>query len=275
MRKIDTYNRFHRHIKAWESHEIENLVVLGKPGLGKSWAVKSALSDKSYHLFSARQTPIDFYKQVYDNSSWPIVLDDVSSVMRDDNFIDMLKNLCESGPSTIRWNTSTDKLEGRQKSFRCTSLVLILLNSIPDKNPDVKAILDRCDHISFEPTKSEIIEYMRENFPQDGDIIGLLAELPVRPSVRTLIKAKHWRDSAHLDLHEELFAECGVPEPIVRLVEIMRKHHESAWCDHYVSETGLTDRSYRRHKAIAVELVACWRGQMDSETQSRLLRPVG
>ncbi|MEE9186639.1 MAG: hypothetical protein V3U10_01245 [Bacteroidota bacterium] len=263
MRKIDTYERFHRHIKAWAAREIESLVVLGKPGLGKSWAARTALADTPYHLFSARLTPIEVYNRLYDNPDWPVVFDDVSALMRDSNFIDMLKNLCEAGPATVRWNTSTDKLEGREKSFRCTSPVLILLNKIPEKNPDVKAILDRCDNILFEPSKSEVIGYIRQNFPQDGELIDLLAELPVLPSVRTLIKARQWRNSAYLSLTEELFSECGVPDPVVHLVEIMQGCRESEWCQGYVEATGLTDRTYRRHKAIATEIISCQGGQTD------------
>jgi hypothetical protein len=272
MRKIDTYERFHRHVRAWEAREIESLVVLGKPGLGKSWAARAALGDIPHHRFSARLTPIEVYNRLYDNPDWPVVFDDVSALMRNADFIDMLKNLCEAGPATVRWNTSTDKLEGREKTFRCTSPVLILLNKIPEKNPDVKAILDRCDHICFEPSKSEVISYLRANFPQDRELIDLLAELPVLPSVRTLIKAKQWQESTYLSLAEELFSESGVPEPVVRLVEIMQGCRESEWCERYVSATGLTDRTYRRHKAIATEIIACQRGQTDIGLGIRSIR---
>lgn len=267
MRKIDTYERFYRHIKAWAEREIESLVVLGQGGIGKSWAAKNALGHRPYHLFSARQTPVQVYNALYDSPDLPIVFDDISALMRDNNFIDMLKNLCEDGPATVRWGTSTDKLEGRQKSFRCTSPVLILLNKIPEKNPDVRAILDRCDHILFEPTKSEVISYMRTSFPEDGDLIDLLAELPVLPSVRTLIKARQWRDSSHLSLTEELFSECGVPDPVVRLIEIMQAHSQDDWCSRYVEATGLTDRTFRRHKTIATEIISCQCGQTDIDSQ--------
>ena len=48
-------------------------------------------------------------------------------------------------------------MNGREKEFTHSSTVLILLNKIPEKNPDVRAILDRCDSIGFEPRKSEVI----------------------------------------------------------------------------------------------------------------------
>ena len=187
----------------------------------------------------------------------PVVFDDISALLTDNNFLDMLKSLCETGKKSIRWGTTTSKLDVRAKSFNCTSPVLIVLNKIPDKNPDVRAILDRCDTIRFNPTKVEIIKRMREIAPNDSHLIDLIAELPVLPTLRTLVKARQWAQSQHLDLLEELFAECGVPEPVSVLITIMQNHPEAQWCRRYVETTGLTDRTFRRHRAIATELLAC------------------
>ena len=102
----------------------------------------------------------------------------------------MLKNLCERGPATIRWELSTPKLEGRVTSFKCTSPVLILPNTLPAKNPDLLAVLDRCHNFEFLPTKVQVIAYMREYFPNDGKLIDLMEELAVMTSLRTLMKAR-------------------------------------------------------------------------------------
>lgn len=201
MRRVDTYTRFHGHIRAWVAREIDSLVVLGRPGVGKSWAASTAIGSRPCHEFSARQPPIEVYNRIYDHPDWPVIFDDVSALLRDNMFIDTLKSLCETGVKTLRWGTTTDRLEGREKCFRCTSNVLILLNKLPGKNPDVLAILDRCDSISCEPNKSEVIAYMRGSFPEDGHLIDLMAELPLLPSVRTLLKARQWARSKHLNLH--------------------------------------------------------------------------
>ena len=58
---------------------------------------------------------------------------------------------------------------------------------------------------------------MWEIFPDDGDLIDLLAELPAIPSLRTLVKARKWQKSKHLSLIQELLDECGVPEPVAHL----------------------------------------------------------
>jgi hypothetical protein len=272
MRKIETYDRFSRHILAWSHGEIDSLLVLGRPGTGKSHSYRELLREGSYHLFSARKSPIQVYTELYEAPNKAVVFDDISALLKDSNFLDMLKALCETGKKTIRWGTTTAKLEGRATSFVSTSPVLIVLNRMPDKNEDVRAVLDRCDAIEFAPTKAEVVARMRAVFPGDGELIDLLAELPVLPSLRTLVKAKQWARSKYLSLTEELSAECGVPEPVVRLVEIMQECRESEWCQRYIEVTGLTDRTYRRHKAIASDLVACRRGQADIDLQTPLGR---
>ncbi|HUT57806.1 MAG TPA: hypothetical protein VNA25_08125 [Phycisphaerae bacterium] len=257
MRTVDTYERFHRHIAAWVDHEIDSLVVTGKPGTGKSHAYKDAMGLRPYHLLGGRQTPIQAYITVHDDPDFPVVCDDISALLRDHNFIAMFKALCETGRKIIHWGTTTSKLEGRPRSFICTSPVLIVLNKIPKKDEDVMAVLDRCDGIIFEPTKQEIITRMRTIFAHDHALIDLLAKLPVIPTLRTLIKARQWERSRHLNLAEELFSECGVPQPVATLVNIMETLPEEAWCSTYLAATKLTDRTYRRHKSLAEQIVSC------------------
>ena len=260
IRTVDTYDRFHRHLAAWVAREMLCLLVLGPPGTGKSFGYRSALGNRPYVVFGGRQSPLHVYTTLHDDPDRPVVLDDISSLLRDDLFRDLLKGLMDTGPRVVRWGTTTSKLQGRPTSFACTCPVLIVLNNMPARDPDLEAILDRVDAIQFEPTKAEIIARMYELWPEDEELIELLAELPTMPSLRTLDKARRWKRSAHLNLIEELLAQCGVPEPVVRLAQIMEAFPEGQWLQQYVVATGgLTDRSYRRHKRIAEQLLACRR----------------
>ena len=260
IRTVTTYERYHRHMAAWLEREIDCLLVLGRPGIGKSSAYKTRLGNRAHHCFGGRQSPLHVYQSLYDEPNLPVVLDDISSLLRDDNFRDMLKALCETGKRTVHWGTTTSKLEGRERWFVCQAPVLIVLNKMPPRDPDVEAITDRCDTIEFAPSKQEIIVQMRELFPSDAELIDLLAELPALPSFRTLIKARRWQASRHLNLIEELLSECGVPKAVATLAQIMAESPESEWCRRYMETTGLTDRSYRRHRDIASQLVECRRG---------------
>jgi hypothetical protein len=263
MRKVPTYDRLRRHVRACTEGEIDSLLVFGRPGTGKSHAYRDALAGRPHHLFSARTTPIRVYIELHDDPSSPVVFDDVSALLRDNNFVDLLKNLCETGTRTVRWGTSTPLLEGRPNAFTCTAPVLIVLNRMPEDNADVMAVLDRCDGIEFDPPKPEVIARMREVFPNDGELIDLLAELPVIPSLRTLVKARRWQQSKHLDWRAELVAECGVPEAVSVLLRVMQEYPEGEWLDQYIRTTGLTDRTFRRHRLVADQVRACRASQND------------
>ncbi len=258
MRTISTYSRFDRHIAAHVAGEIDALLIAGPPGNGKSYAYEQALRNMNYHLFRARRTPIKVYNELYDNPDWPVVFDDISALLRDDNFLDLLKSLCETKrKKTIRWGTCTEKLEGRANSFRCTSRVLIVMNAFPKNRADVMAILDRCDAVCFSPTKKEIIARMRNAFPKDAELIDLLEKFAILPSLRTLIKARQWQSSKHLDVVEELLSECNLPDAVHSLIRTMTHYPERDWCQRYVKETGLTERTYRRHKLLASQIIDC------------------
>ncbi len=261
MKPLDKYNRFFNYMLAWLGGGIESLVVVGSPGVGKSWAAKKLLEGRRHHWFSARQSALGIYKRICDEPSIPVVFDDVSSILRDDKMVDMMKNLCERGISTLRWGTDTPKLEGRPKSFQCNAPVLIMLNRIPAKNPDLLAVLDRCHTLGFRPTKQQVIAYMRSYFPDDGGIIDLLEEMAVIPSVRTLMLARDWARSPHLDLHEELLAECGIPESVHTLVDIMKHFPKKEWCKRYMKATGQGDRQFRRNHLLGAQVLACRKTQ--------------
>ena len=272
MRTVTTYDRLHRHIAAWVDGDLQRLLVCGDPGYGKSSAYRVGLGDRPFHLFGGRLTPFQLYLRLCDDPDLPIVLDDISALLRSDDFRDMLKSLCETGDRVIRWNTTTSKLDGRPQEIRCTSPVLIVLNRLPAHDPDVLAILDRFDAITFAPTKAEVITRMIELFPEDRDIIDLLIELPVLPTLRTLVKARAWRDSPHLNLIEELLDECGVPEPDAQLVQIMLESPENEWCSRFLAATGLTERTYRRHRPLADQIVACcktWKARPNVRLENR------
>ena len=85
----------------------------------------------------------------------------------------------------------------------------------------------------------------------------LIEKAAVLRSLRTVIKARQWEQSMHLDLLEELLSECELPDAVHTPTQIMTHRPEREWCKRYVEETGLTDRSYRRHKEKAAQIVGC------------------
>ncbi len=261
---VKEYKRFYRYMKRWAFRRIESLIVVGTPGVGKSWTAMRLLRGRPHHWFSARQTPLEIYRRICDAPHIPIVFDDVAALLRDKTFLDLLKNLCERGTSTLRWGTNTHLLEGRPTSFRTTAKVLIFLNSLPKKNEgDLAAVLDRCHHFDFRPDKSQVIAYMREYFPDDRKLIDIMEMLTVRPTLRMLGKIRDLDDGSDEDgsLYEEVFAAFGVAEAVVTLIDIMERFPKDEWCERYMKATDQTDRQFRRNRKIAAELLACRKTQ--------------
>ncbi|MGB2985371.1 MAG: hypothetical protein WBE26_05760 [Phycisphaerae bacterium] len=258
------YKGFYAYMKGWAFRRIKSLIVLGTPGVGKTWTAQQLLRDRPHHWFSARQTPLEIYKRICDAPHIPVVFDDVAALLRDKTFLDLLKNLCERGTSTLRWGTSTPLLEGRPTSFRTTAKVLILLNSLPKKNEgDLAAVLDRCHHFSFQPDKSQAIAYMREYFPEDRKLIDLMETLAVMPTLRMLGKIRDLDDSIEDgdSLYEQVAKVFGVPDAVVTLIDIMERFPEEEWCKRYMEATSQGDRQFRRNRKIAAELLACRKTQ--------------
>ena len=254
------YERFYRYMKGWAFRSIDSLIVVGTPGVGKTFTAKKLLRGRPHHWFSAKQTPLEIYTHICDAPRIPIVFDDVAALLRDKTFLDLLKNLCERGTSTLRWGTNTHLLEGRPTSFRTTAKVLIFLNSLPKKNEgDLAAVLDRCHHFSFEPDKAQVIAYMREYFPDDRKLIDLMETLSVRPTLRMLGKIRDLDDGIEDggSLYEEVASIFGVPDAVVTLIDIMERFPEDEWCKRYMEATTHGDRQFRRNRKIAAELLAC------------------
>ena len=47
------------------------------------------------------------------------------------------------------------------------------------------------------------------------------------------------------------------PEKVNVLIDIMARHPEREWCARYVEATGKTERTYRRHRKMADQMLAC------------------
>jgi hypothetical protein len=255
MRKVDTYERLGNHLQAWHDHEIPFLVVVGRPGTGKSRAYEDLLADESYTLFRGRTSALQIYIMVYDHPSRQIVFDDVGQLLREPTCLELMKSLCDSRLRRIvQWNTTTQLLDGRDKCFVASSPVLVVCNRTLLDNEDMGAILDRGDAIEFDPPKPEVIAKLK-TYADDPEIVALLEAMPVVPSLRTYEKAKAWKKSRHLDLKQELFAECGVGEHVQILTDIITNEPRERQLELYIHRTGRCRRDYFNQLPLARQLV--------------------
>ena len=274
MRKVTTFDQFRRNVRSWAEGYIQTLLVVGPPGVGKTTTIREVIAkvqeenkekstdpdppeEPGCHHLTGRMSAIEVFRLLRDEPLSLVVFDDLSGILGDRHFITLLQQLCETRPFRwISWKTNAPILKGEKTGFVCVARVLVVLNKVPRNNEPLQAVLDRMDAISFEPTKAEILTKMRQVWPEHPDLIDLLVDLPVEPSLRHLVKAIGWQKSPHLNEVEELLSECGVPEPIQCLYRIMLSEPEASWLARYREKTGKSERSFRRHKRTVRKLIA-------------------
>ena len=240
-RKVETYSRLDNFYAAWKAGDISRLAIIGRGGTGKSYGYQ-ALDMPLYHRFVGRTTGIQIYTQVREAPHAPIVFDDIRQLLKDSACIDLLKQFGErAARRIIRWNTNA--VPANQRTFVCTSNVLVVLNWVPKQDEDVAAILDRFDVLHFDPSKAEVIRRMRL-FAECQKDVDLLANTPTMPSLRTLQKYEDWKKSKYIDEMEELVSECGVPEDVKIISQILAENPK-AKVQAYAERT---DRSYAAAK---------------------------
>ncbi len=251
LRPVDTYRGLADHVRSWFDGHIRFLAVIGSPGIGKSSAYEDGIDGTGCHLFKGRTSAIEIYKAVHDEPDWPIIFDDVGSLLKDQNTVELMKALCDSRPERrVQWRTATKHLEGRAQWFITSALVLLVCNRDAPRNDDVRAILDRADAISFEPTREEILAKIEE-FADDPEIVEALRQMPIVPSLRLYCKAKEWKGSPYLDWRANLLQCAAVPYHVVAASEILRSVPPERQVDEYIRRTGRSRRDwfYTKKKA--------------------------
>lgn len=255
LRPVDTYDALADHIRSWAEGYIRFLAVVGAPGLGKSFACEQVLNGTECHLFKGRSSAFEIFKTVHDEPDWPIIFDDVGSLLKDQTTVELLKALCDSRPARrVQWRTNTQQLDGRAQAFDTSAPVLLICNRNTPENDDVRAILDRADAISFESTREEILAKIDE-FDDDPEIVDALRRLPIVPSLRLYGKAKEWKASPYLDWRTNLLREACVPAHVVMAVDILRSVRPEQQVAEYIRRTGRSRRDWFNTKKKAEQFL--------------------
>jgi len=255
LRPVDTYKALADHIRSWAEGYTRFLAVVGAPGLGKSFAYEQALNGTEHHLFKGRSSAFEIFKTVHDEPDWPIVFDDVGALLKDQTTVELLKALCDSRPARrVQWRTNTRQLDGRAQAFETSAHVLLICNRNAPENDDVRAILDRADAISFEPTREEILAKIAE-FGDDDEIIDAFRRLLIVPSLRLYAQAVEWKASPHLDWRTNLLRKAGVAPHVVTAAEILRSVQPEQHVAEYIRGTGRSRRDWFYTKKRAEEFM--------------------
>ncbi len=173
---VRSYEDFYAEVDAFAHGERNLVIVVGPPGTSKSTAVRHTL--KNARVVEGGSTPYRLYIDLYENSNLPIVLDDADKVFRNKDGVFLLKLLTQTEKvKTIQWNSQTAEIRSGElpSEFTTTSTTLIVANSWPQENPDIKAIESRGHLLYFSPSNAAIHKYAGTYFT-DKEVYDFIGE---------------------------------------------------------------------------------------------------
>lgn len=157
--------------RATVNGDVRAMIVVGPPGVGKSYGVENELSKtgilddlagrrRKYEVVKGAMTPIGLYCKLYEYSdaNEVLVFDDCDSVLMDDLSLNILKAALDSSKKrTIHWNADSSKLrnEGVPNKFEFRGSVIFITNIKFDHVRSAKlrdhlaALMSRCHYLDL------------------------------------------------------------------------------------------------------------------------------
>lgn len=150
--------------------DVRAMVVVGPPGVGKSFGVESELQKngllddlagrrRRYEVVKGAMTPIGLYAKLYEYSEEGnvLVFDDCDSILLEDVSLNVLKAALDSSKKrTIHWNADSRLLrsEGIPNKFDFKGSVIFITNIKFDKvrgkiKDHLEALMSRCHYLDL------------------------------------------------------------------------------------------------------------------------------
>jgi hypothetical protein len=181
-----------------------DLIIVGKPGIGKTHAFKRTLGKEGedFGYISGKATPSSLYLQLYAAKNLPIVIDDVDDALTDPQKRNLLKNAMENErEKTIRWGSTTSKLVDDwgnkvDRTFVTTSHFCIIVNELTQKvSGHLSALMSRAFVIDFVPSAEEVHGYVADFFDDEEVFIFIeqFINIITVPDIRDYEKARKLR----------------------------------------------------------------------------------
>lgn len=161
---IKKYKELREYLEMFKKGNCDLLIVMSRAGLGKTTELKEIMKrEDNYVYINTHSTPLKTYLTLYDKKDNLVVFDDISSILRNNIMVSMLKCLSDTSPiKEVYYNTTSKLIGNAPEVFKTTSKVCILLNEFDVHNDTLKPIIDRGFFIEFVPSKEEIIKRIEE-----------------------------------------------------------------------------------------------------------------
>ncbi len=167
----DRFEILNEMTRATVNGNVRAMVVVGPPGVGKSYGVEKELEEsgllddlagrpRKYEVVKGAITPIGLYCKLFEYSDRNnvLVFDDCDSVLGDELSLNILKAALDSGKKrTIHWNADSHKLrnEGVPNKFAFHGSVIFITNIKFDNVRSAKikdhleALMSRCHYLDL------------------------------------------------------------------------------------------------------------------------------
>lgn len=219
---ITSYDAVSPYCRAFADGKLNLLILLGLPGVGKSWELRRQVSPNAAWL-AGSVTAFGLYEQAFLHKDELIVIDDVDGLYSDRNCVRILKALCQTDVTkTVSWHSNCAALDkhGIPRSFTTSSQITIIGNAWNSQNENVAALEDRGHVLWFEPSPLEVHRRAATWFwnQEVFDFIASNLHLTKKPSFRTYVRADELFQ-AGLDWREAVLSRCiqGTALEVARL----------------------------------------------------------
>jgi len=227
---LRTYEALNTLADRFAEGHLNLTILIGSPGLMKTKALERACRGRALIHVTAKKSPVEFYKDLYEKRDALVLLDDVESAYKDDDGKVLLRSLTETTEEkTVVWGTRTKILDGDgneiPKSFTTKSRVFIITNNWRTGGI-YSAIESRGNKFVFTPSWAEVYSQAGTWF-RDQEILDYVHANLGRmkhPDVRLLKNALDMR-LLNLPGHDwrEVFDHCmqmdRVDREIARLIK--------------------------------------------------------
>ncbi len=238
------------------------LIVLGGPGLSKSWEFKEAArrigkdGKPCAHVIRGYAKPFQVYKELYRHIDEKIVLDDAESLWKESSGTGrkLIRELTElEDPNEVSWTTAVKDLDAEDipRKFETRSKVAIICNDFffGTKTEDI-VIRDRAILLHFDPPPLEV--YLQaSNWYWDQEIFDYFrSRLHVMAEVTARALRKCWDlKQAGMDWRKYL-DDCYCYDPNIALVQEMERRglKPPACVQAFKDKTKLSQATYYRYR---------------------------
>jgi len=258
---VTNYYDLDRYLGKFAEGSLDLVLLLGKPGIGKTEAVKQALGIEDRRRNEAlyvegHAQPFGLYQGLWRYRDSPVVLDDLDRLYANPDCVRILKPLCNTRRAKrISWlSNAVTAVPELPTEFTTTSNVMLIANEWRSLNGNVRALEDRTIILWFNPTAEEIHRKTAEWFDEPRIYHFIGSYLPHIPqlSMRYYEKAKRLRDAGFLDWKKSLL-QMMLSDRRVAVVAGLQLDpllsSDTQRIKQFTAETGLSRATYFRVKA--------------------------